>query len=449
VAELGSVQVELIEIAAPEPGVCLTLSGLGPLASQLALRGRDAEPFDPDVEARGVETLDPALAHRYFFHGDEALVRAVLSPEVRERLQPGPPDDMVRRLTLLDGQLHAEVREGDLDELTEILGRLLDVTRELSSSESVPDRLARHVLSDPRPDVRRADLALLHNHYPEHPGTVRAVREACSDPDPEVRLDAGGFRGEEGREVVREVALNPEVNAGTAIRGLEMLGDDLEVAEGVQFLEETLAGLEYGTAEELKEGAPDLGHLALTLIDLLGRKGGAEVLEALSRVLDHEDPEMAMAAATALGRTGDPAAEEPLIRALERDSPLFRATVATALGRVGTARAVGPLRGGGRIYNRAFQSAARQAIAEIQSRLTGATPGQLALADGDTGQLTLAEEDVEGRVSMASEAEAEESTDPDDQTQWRTDRTVEQAEEGGDSPRDVHPSSRRPPRLDE
>jgi hypothetical protein len=42
---------------------------------------------------------------------------------------------------------------------------------------------------------------------------------------------------------------------------------------------------------------------------------------------------------------------------------------------------------------------AREAIARIQSRLTGATPGQLALSGDDSGHVSLAE-DPRGRVAM-------------------------------------------------
>ncbi len=48
----------------------------------------------------------------------------------------------------------------------------------------------------------------------------------------------------------------------------------------------------------------------------------------------------------------------------------------------------------------ALRSAARQAIAEIQSRLSGAEPGQLSLAGGEAGQLSLSENEA-GRVSLA------------------------------------------------
>jgi len=44
--------------------------------------------------------------------------------------------------------------------------------------------------------------------------------------------------------------------------------------------------------------------------------------------------------------------------------------------------------------------ATRQAIAEIQSRLPGASPGQLSLAGVETGQLSLATES--GELSLAT-----------------------------------------------
>ncbi len=48
--------------------------------------------------------------------------------------------------------------------------------------------------------------------------------------------------------------------------------------------------------------------------------------------------------------------------------------------------------------------AVRQAVAEIQSRLAragGARPGQLSLAGGEAGQLSVVEEAVEGRLTLA------------------------------------------------
>jgi hypothetical protein len=71
---------------------------------------------------------------------------------------------------------------------------------------------------------------------------------------------------------------------------------------------------------------------------------------------------------------------------------------------VGTAAAVMPLRGAAeRVPDGTLRRAAREAVATIQSRLQGATPGQLSLSSSETGQVTLAGDDARGRVSLPEE----------------------------------------------
>ena len=153
-----------------------------------------------------------------------------------------------------------------------------------------------------------------------------------------------------------------------------------------------------------------------------------------------------MAAAEALGATGAPAAEGPLIAALGRGEPSAWPAIAAALGLVGTAEAVAPLRAmAGRFpFDLPLRRSARQAIAEIQSRLTGATPGQLALASGEAGQLSLAEERGEGRVSITDGAPAD--PEADGEVQWPTDATTagDVGAEGEPTPRDPESIPRRP-----
>jgi hypothetical protein len=95
-------------------------------------------------------------------------------------------------------------------------------------------------------------------------------------------------------------------------------------------------------------------------------------------------------------------------------------------------------------FDLGLRRTSRQAIAEIQSRLTGATPGQLAIADGGSGQLSLAEERGEGRVSMADEV----PTDAEADVQWPTDVDSEGSAQSsdGDLPTDEEKSAERPRR---
>jgi hypothetical protein len=92
-------------------------------------------------------------------------------------------------------------------------------------------------------------------------------------------------------------------------------------------------------------------------------------------------------------------------------------------------------------FDLGLRRASRQAIAEIQSRLTGATPGQLALADGDAGQLSLADEGREGQVSLAEQAEAS----AEGETQWPTDGQAGPSEHEASGSVDGKSSAPRPP----
>jgi hypothetical protein len=73
---------------------------------------------------------------------------------------------------------------------------------------------------------------------------------------------------------------------------------------------------------------------------------------------------------------------------------------AHALGRVGTVAAVAALREAMERHGDLLRSAGREAIAEIQSRVSGAGRGQLSLAEPVAGALSLAEAEG-GHVSLA------------------------------------------------
>ena len=105
----------------------------------------------------------------------------------------------------------------------------------------------------------------------------------------------------------------------------------------------------------------------------------------------------AAACAFALGLSGEAQDEDLLLSALpEGRDEVLRLWAARALGAVGSANAVPSL---AELSGSAdLRRAGREAIAAIQSRLHGATPGQLSLGAGDSGQVSLAE-DVAGRLS--------------------------------------------------
>ena len=124
------------------------------------------------------------------------------------------------------------------------------------------------------------------------------------------------------------------------------------------------------------------------------------MIPVISKVLAIEKSELAVSAARALAETGLAAAEAPLLAALARDPPALRVAAAEALGRVGSAAGVLPLKEiEARDPDDATRRAARQAVAAIQARLPGASPGQLSLAASEAGGLSLAE-DQTGRLSL-------------------------------------------------
>jgi HEAT repeat protein len=258
---------------------------------------------------------------------------------------------------------------------------------------------------------------------------------ASSDDDDEVRLRAAMALGDLGREVLLQVASSSEVTDDRAARALTALGEHLAGARAIGILRDALAAGRAATAR--------------AAVDALGRLGGRDVVEPLSAVLLAEDDELARSAAAALGSSGKPTAEPALIAALDRAAPRTWIAVAEALGEVGTAAAVEPLRelGDRHLLGLSFQRASRQAIAEIQARL-GVSPGQLALAEGESGRLALTETGLEGRVSVPVEGESSSHVEGDaaDETQWPTDKTKKQqavVEGDAEMPAGVEPPRRR------
>src|SRR5205814_1005065 len=79
----------------------------------------------------------------------------------------------------------------------------------------------------------------------------------------------------------------------------------------------------------------------------------------------------------ALGAPGAQEAESTLLEALGSQNEGLARAAAEALGKIGTVRAVLPLKETEAAVpnDRAFQRAARHAVAEIQARLTGASAG--------------------------------------------------------------------------
>jgi len=274
---------------------------------------------------------------------------------------------------------------GGEHKLPMVLRAAIDLAKRLVAPDDVARRIADNQAGEPEAGVRLKALLTLLREFPEHEATREALIAAREDPDAEVRVRAGIALKADGRDVLLGVAGGEGAEDATSARAVEALGRSLTLAQTAELLENALRTERVATAK--------------VCLGILGRHAGAQATGVLAKVLLVEKGELAEAAARALAATGDASAEAPLLRALAEGAPALQQAAAEALGRVGSAAAVPPLRAA-ESQDAALRGAARQAVAEIQSRLVGAAPGQLSLAGGEAGQLSIAEDEV-GHLSLS------------------------------------------------
>jgi hypothetical protein len=320
-----------------------------------ALGGADLEVGDPD--------FDGAIYAR----GPERMLRALLDRATRRRLRSAlggriaEGRDVFARLSIGDGVIRAHFPEvvGGPEEPQQVtVEAMLDLARLLEEPSDLPARLAAIATSE---DLLRVRLSALRVLCGEASGSAleRATLEhlARTDADAEMRLEAALLLGEEGRPTLASLAADAGVADALSARAIEQLGSHLTFEPARRILEDALRARRLFTA---------------------------------------------VAAARALGANPSPEAEEPLLVALDDKDADVRVAAAEALGHVGGAQAVLPLKAAEQVAEGPLRKAVREAIARIQERLTGAHPGQLALASDTEGQVALAE-DERGRVALPDE----------------------------------------------
>jgi HEAT repeat protein len=394
-----------------EQGTEVRISGpaLGPT---LTLRPEGAD--DARRRARGwqeVEVGDASFDRACWVEGPALEVRAILGADarravlslfegylVRPRLAPfyarGRVEQGVLRIELPEARSegrdplliwdYSASLSGGLH-FTDALRAALELAERLATPPDAPLRIAENLKSEPLPGVRLQCLTALVREHPDHPLTRAALLAAREDPDAEVRLRAGAALGAEGRELLLRLALGDGSEDATTDRAVTALGEQLTLDEATAILRNALRARREATAR--------------SAMGVLAHRGGEEAIHMIARVLAVERGPLAHAAASTLGLTGSPLAEEPLLAALRSADASLRVTATRALGQVGTVSAVTPLREL-EAGDSALRVEARQAIARIQSRIAGASPGQLSLAGGEAGQLSFVEGEA-GRLSLA------------------------------------------------
>jgi HEAT repeat protein len=340
--------------------------------------------------ATGDHSFDQLLA----VSGRAAFARAFLSKAARDGLAA-----LARRATvsLEGGRLTCEwaERPWSADALVSLVRETLAAAAQFPQVSDVPASLAQVARADPAPGVRAACLTTLLSEYAEHP--LIPLEAALDDDSDAVRVVAATALGDRGTPVLLEIAARPSGAEAPTAKAIAVLRRRLPTAEAIAILDAALHGERKG--------------VALAAIASLGRTGDEHALARLQAVLRDGEEDFAAAAARAVGEMRSPAAEAVLISALESPWPEVRRAAIRALAESGGPETVSRL-------CLLLESAAdrdvadeiRTVIAAIRARLPGASPGQVSLAEGESGRVSYPEADRAGRVSLPAQPQAETSS---------------------------------------
>jgi hypothetical protein len=331
-----------------------------------------------------IEIGDPLFDDTLFIGGEPAEIFARLDAATRRDLLAIQRQS---RLYIARGELRVSCDEERLEApLKTFLGVLIRTARRLFGPLDIAGALARNSSGESAP-VRLRNLVLLSREYAADARTAAALRSALGDAVPEIRLRAAQTLGEEGVEVLAQLAADLAVGDSCSAGAVAALG--------LRLPEEQLDGV---LAAALRRRRLET---AAECIRLLGVRTGDGPVARLGEILRAESGSLAVAAARALGASPRPDAEAALIEALDGDFDELLLAVAESLAECGSPAAVLPLRQAAeRRGGRELVRAARQAVAKIQSRAPGASPGQLSLAADAAGQVSLAPAEA-GGVSLA------------------------------------------------
>ncbi|MET0556299.1 MAG: HEAT repeat domain-containing protein [Vicinamibacteria bacterium] len=372
-------------------GTRMTISGL---PTTLALGPPPVSLLGQGLPTRGIPTGDAELDAAVEVSGDALTAHAVFDAPTRRLTRElfglrsssvGTERVLWPETTLRAGTL-ARTHPGDgLAWSGAGLRDLLALAERIAGVRDLEASVAAVAAADPVADVRRACLAALEEERPRHPATRAALLCGLEDQDERIQLTAALALGSSGRAVLLDIARSERSSDASASRAVAELRAHLPAPDA-----------ERALAVALWDGKE---ATVAACLESLARRGEPH-LPAIARVLRLEQGSLATAAARALGYVRAHEAETLLVPALEYADADVRLEAAASLGRVGTAAAVPALREAEVAHARddTFTRTARQAVASIQARLSGAGQGQLALA-AEGGEVSLAD-DTSGRLEL-------------------------------------------------
>jgi HEAT repeat protein len=395
----GRRRVTLERSPAHAPGTFAELTVEGD--SGITLRPEDGT-GDSTAQEREIELGDEVFDAEVEVHGTPDRVRAILDAETRRIVRlmlrghlevPGRrPLSVGGTVSLVDGHLRAVLREGPEppapSELREVVDALLALADRFDRPSDVAARLAAALEREPQWRVRLSGLEVLSTSYPTDAATVAALRHALVDEVAEVRLQAARGLGDEGREVLLKTACSEAEDDIIAAHAIDALGARMPPDLAASVLRQALRSRRPRTVD--------------SCVQVLGLNGGAAAAPLLARVLALESGALAVAAAKALGKVASPEGEAALLASLKRGEPDVVVAAIEALGHTAGVRVVMSIQEVAEEpdSNVDVRRVARQAVAEIQSRLPGASSGQVSIAEDEAGQLSIADDDPRGRVSL-------------------------------------------------
>ena len=365
------IRIETYHAADEETGTRLTIGGLEHASGALTIR---PEGLRTRVDARvfGVretEVGDSWFDRECFVEGPPALAMATLVAPLRRdirRLHFGAvaldaSRDAAVRGSVTGGVMRIDVPERNETmgiEIAEVLAAVLRIARGLAAPADLADRLARNLSEEAEAGVRVRLVETLAREFGGDSRTPEVLRRACGDASDEVRLRAALALQAEGRATLADLVADVDTNDSCRARALIALGSRADVDSVAEALRRALPGREPATA-----------RACLAALQRFRRREAEPlILEALGSPNDG----VAVAAALALRSCGGAGAVRPLL----------------ALADGGTSSEI--------------RATARQSVGAIQSRLPGAAPGQLTLADETHGALSLTDAPPCGQLSLAN-----------------------------------------------
>src|SRR6185436_16267635 len=211
-------------------------------------------------ELREFQTGDELFDSQIWVSGP-VLLNGLLDAETRRLLLGLYVGDC---LEIIRGEIQVQTSD---ENLQSVLPLTLALGRRLNRSANVARLLSENARKDPEAGVRLQNLLLLIRERPGEPPTLVALRKACSDPAPEVRLQAAMALGGGHSDVLVELAEN--------------LADDKVSAEALSALDHALP---FERTRAILDRALDrsLAKTACACLEALGKSGDPAAVDLLA-----------------------------------------------------------------------------------------------------------------------------------------------------------------------